>query len=134
MPRWYDVVLRVWMVTNRQNNDGGCVWLTNEMKWIEIKLQIRNLNNWKQSKHKFVIFISFILVNIQHLFFAKNQCLLFNKWRFPGAPTKVEFNIFPWYFAYVVYVAVPKSMRVDIFVLFMFCFLRFTNSEKIQFY
>ena len=67
LPRWYDVVLHVWMVTNRQNNDGGCVWLTNEMKWIQMKLEIRNLNNWKQSKHIFVIFNSFIHVNIQQL-------------------------------------------------------------------
>ena len=32
------LVLCVWMVTNRQNNDGGCLLLTNEMKWIQMKL------------------------------------------------------------------------------------------------
>ena len=30
------------MMTNRQNNDGSCVWLTNEMKQTQMKLQIRN--------------------------------------------------------------------------------------------
>ena len=82
LPRWYDVVLCVWMVTHRQNNDGGCVWLTNETKWIQMKLQIRNLNNWKRSKYIFLIFNSFIFVNIQQtwfnsVYFSVNSSVIF---------------------------------------------------------
>ena len=65
------------------------------------------------------------------LFFPKNQCLLFKKRRLLGASSKVGFTIFPWHFAQVLHVASSKNLWQDFFALFLFCFLRSTNSEKI---
>ena len=48
----------------------------------------------------------------------KKQCLLFKKRRYSGAPTKVGFTIFPWDFVHLFYVAMPKNLCVDFFVLF----------------
>ena len=62
------------------------------------------------------------------LFFAKNN--VFCLW-LSGALSKVGFTIFPWKFSQVLYAATFKNLCVDLSVLFFFCFLRSTNSEKI---
>ena len=74
-----------------------------------------------------------LIILVLHWKILISDCLLFKKRRLPAAPTKVGFDIFPWNFVHVVCVAMPKNFCADFFVLFLFCILRSTNSDKIQF-
>ena len=56
---------------------------------------------------------------------------MFKKQKLQGAQTKVGFDIFPRNSAHVLYVVIPKTLRVD---FFCFVFLRSTDSEKMRFF
>ena len=56
---------------------------------------------------------------------------MFKKQNLQGAQTKVGFTIFPWNYAHVLYVVIPKNLRVD---FFCFVFLSSTDSEKMRYF
>ena len=67
----------------------------------------------------------------QRLVLYQKPCLLLKKRKPQGAPTKVGFTIFPWHFVHVLYVAMPKNLCMDLFVLLLFWFLRIYQFKKI---
>ena len=96
------------------------------------------LNIWFQYKHYYCSNIPVLNWKMlvrdfwQGLILYQKSCFLFKKWKLPGAPTNVGLTIFPWHFAHMLYVALPKYLVWIFLFCFCFVFLRSTNSGKIQ--
>ena len=87
------------------------------------------MNFWLKQKFSHYLILLILqqkityLILAKHLLFSKNHFFCFQKWKFLGAPTRVEFAIFYlfiffWRFAHVFSLTISTKMCAENFLLF----------------